>query len=62
MTAHDAVLTQAGLRPGELLVVNGANGGVGTAAVQIAAAAGARVLATVRSAELREASPRSEQR
>ena len=55
VTAHDAVLTQAGLRPGELLVVNGANGGVGTAAVQIAAAAGARVLATVRSAELREA-------
>ena len=30
VTAHDAVLTQAGLRPGELLVVNGANGGVGT--------------------------------
>ena len=46
---------QAGLRPGELLVVNGANGGVGTAAVQIAAAAGARVLATVRSVELRDA-------
>jgi len=55
VTAHDAVLTQAGLRPGELLIVNGANGGVGTAAVQIAAAAGARVLATVRSPELRKA-------
>ena len=55
VTAHDAVMSQAGLRPGELLVVNGANGGVGTAAVQIAAAAGARVLATVRSAELRDA-------
>src|SRR4051812_21704240 len=54
VTAHDAVLSQAGLRPGELLVVNGANGGVGTAAVQIALAAGARVLATVRAAELRE--------
>lgn len=53
VTAHDALMTQAGLRPGELLVVNGANGGVGTAAVQIAATAGARVLATVRSAELR---------
>jgi NADPH:quinone reductase-like Zn-dependent oxidoreductase len=52
LTAHDAVLTQAGLRPGELLVVNGANGGVGTAAVQIAAVSGARVLATVRSADL----------
>ena len=40
VTAHDAVMTQAGLRPGELLVVNGANGGVGTAAMQIAAVAG----------------------
>lgn len=55
VTAHDAVMSQAALRPGELLVVNGANGGVGTAAVQIAAAAGARVLATVRAAELRDA-------
>ena len=54
VTAHDAVLTQAGLRPGELLVVNGANGGVGSAGVQIADASGARVLATVRAAELRE--------
>ena len=54
VTAHDAVMTQAGLRPGELLVVNGANGGVGTAAVQIAAISGARVLATVRTAALRE--------
>lgn len=53
VTAHDAVMTQAGLRMGELLVVNGANGGVGTAGVQIGAAAGARVLATVRSAEVR---------
>ena len=55
VTAHDAVLTQAGLRTGELLVVSGANGGVGSAAVQIASAAGARVLATVRAAEVREA-------
>ena len=54
VTAHDAVMSQAGLRPGELLLVNGANGGVGTAAVQIAAAAGARVLATVRAVALRE--------
>jgi NADPH:quinone reductase-like Zn-dependent oxidoreductase len=52
VTAHDAVVTLAALRLGELLVVNGANGGVGTAAVQIGAAAGARVLATVRSTEL----------
>ena len=55
ITAHDAVMMQAGLRSGELLVVNGANGGVGTAAIQIAAVSGARVLATVRTAALREA-------
>ena len=54
VTAHDAVMMQAELRPGELLVVNGANGGVGTAAVQIASASGSRVLATVRAAALRE--------
>jgi len=54
ITAHDAVLTQAGLRPGELLLVNGANGGVGTAGIQIGAAAGARVLGTVRDPELRD--------
>jgi NADPH2:quinone reductase len=53
VTAHDAACTQGMLRLGELLVVSGANGGVGTAAVQIGAAAGARVLATVRSEEVR---------
>lgn len=49
ITAHDAVLTQAGLRPGETLLVHGASGAVGSAAVQIAFAAGARVLGSVRS-------------
>ena len=53
VTAHDAVLTQAGLRPGEVLLVNGANGGVGTAGVQLGRAIGARVLATVRDPALR---------
>jgi putative PIG3 family NAD(P)H quinone oxidoreductase len=52
-TAHDALFTQAGLRPGEHLLVHGGAGGVGTAAVQLARAAGARVTATVRSEELR---------
>jgi NADPH:quinone reductase len=52
-TAHDAVFSQAGLRPGEHLLVHGAAGGVGTAAVQLGRAAGARVTATVRSEELR---------
>jgi NADPH:quinone reductase len=52
-TAHDAVFTQAQLRPGEHLLVHGAAGGVGTAAVQLGRAAGARVTATVRREELR---------
>ena len=38
-TAHDALFTQAELRPGERLLVNGAAGGVGTAAVQLGVAA-----------------------
>jgi len=54
-TAHDAVFTQGRLRPGERLLVHGAAGGVGTAAVQLARAAGARVTATVRNADLRAA-------
>jgi NADPH2:quinone reductase len=49
-TAHDAVITQAGLRLGDVLLVNGANGGVGSAGVQIGVAAGARVFASARSA------------
>lgn len=53
-TAHDALVTQCGLRPGERLLVHGAAGGVGTAAVQIARAAGARVTATVRDPDLRD--------
>ena len=54
-TAHDALFTQAGLRPGERLLVHGGAGGVGTAAVQLGRVAGARVTATVRSEELRGA-------
>jgi NADPH2:quinone reductase len=54
-TAHDAVFAQAGLRPGERLLVHGGAGGVGTAAIQLARAAGARVTATVRRGELRGA-------
>jgi NADPH:quinone reductase len=52
-TAHDALFSQAGLRAGEHLLVHGAAGGVGTAAVQVGRAAGARVTATVRREELR---------
>jgi NADPH:quinone reductase len=52
-TAHDAIFTQAELRPGEHLLVHGGAGGVGTAAIQLARATGARVSATVRRQELR---------
>jgi NADPH2:quinone reductase len=54
-TAHDAVFAQAGLRPGERLLVHGGAGGVGTAAIQLAHAAGARVAATVRNVDARGA-------
>lgn len=51
-TAHDAVVVQSGLRAGERLLVHGAAGGVGTAAVQLAATMGASVVATTRHAHL----------
>lgn len=54
-TAHDALHSQCGLTVGEAVCVHGAAGGVGTAAVQLAAAAGCRVVATVRRPELRPA-------
>jgi putative PIG3 family NAD(P)H quinone oxidoreductase len=53
-TAHDALFTQAGLQPGERLLVHGAAGGVGTAAVQLGTMAGARVTGTVRHEACRE--------
>jgi putative PIG3 family NAD(P)H quinone oxidoreductase len=52
-TAHDALFTQAGLRPGERLLVHGGAGGVGTAAIQLGKATGATVTATVRREESR---------
>ena len=53
-TAHDALFSQANLRTGEHLLVHGGAGGVGTAAIQLGSAAGARVTATVRNADVRE--------
>lgn len=47
-TAHDALFAQAGLQAGERLLVNGAAGGVGVAAVQLGLTAGARVTGTAR--------------
>ncbi len=53
-TAHDALFKQGHLTLGERVLIHGAAGGVGTAAIQLAAAAGARVTATVRNEALRE--------
>jgi NADPH:quinone reductase len=47
-TAYDALFTRCGLSTGDRLLVTGAAGGVGTAAVQLGAAAGATVVASVR--------------
>jgi NADPH2:quinone reductase len=54
-TAHDALFTQCGLTVGDRLLVHGAAGGVGLAAVQLGIAAGARVTATVRNQAHRDA-------
>ena len=53
-TAHDALFTQGRLAMGERLLVHGAAGGVGSAAVQLGQMAGARVTATVRDEHRRE--------
>ncbi|MFF4409537.1 alcohol dehydrogenase catalytic domain-containing protein [Streptomyces sp. NPDC001404] len=53
-TAWDALVTQAGIRAGDRVLVSGAAGGVGTAMVQVAAVSGAHVVASVRRAELHD--------
>lgn len=50
-TTHHALLDRAALKAGEIVLVLGAAGGVGTAAIQIAKAAGAYVIAAASSAE-----------
>lgn len=47
LTMHFALLRRAQMKPGETVLVHGAAGGVGTAAVQLAAALDARVIAVV---------------
>jgi NADPH:quinone reductase-like Zn-dependent oxidoreductase len=47
-TAHDALFSQCRLTAGERALVQGAAGGVGVAGLQLAARAGARVVASVR--------------
>jgi len=49
VTAHDALVTVGGMRPGARILVTGANGGVGAAAVQMALAFGGTVVGTSRS-------------
>ena len=51
MTAYFALTERTALKPGEVVLVTGAAGGVGLAAVQIAKAFGATVLAAVSSPE-----------
>ena len=51
LTAHFALVERAQLKPGEVVLVTGAAGGVGLAAVQVAKALGATVLAAVSSPE-----------
>ena len=46
ITAHDALFTRAGLHMGERVLVHAAASGVGTAAIQVAHAAGATVYGT----------------
>ncbi len=54
LTVHFGLVKRGRLRSGETVLVHGAAGGVGTAAVQLAAALGARVIAVTSSAEKAE--------
>lgn len=53
-TAHDALITQAHLESGQRVLISGASGGVGVAAVQIARVARAHVTAVTRTSEHHE--------
>lgn len=50
MTVHDALFTQAALQIGEWVLVHAVGSGIGTAAVQLIRAAGARCIGTSRTA------------
>ena len=50
-TSHHALLDRGQLKAGETVLILGAAGGVGTAAIQIAKAAGAKVIAAASTAE-----------
>jgi NADPH:quinone reductase len=51
LTAHNAMVERARMKPGETVLVTGAAGGVGLACVQLAKALGATVIAAVSSEE-----------
>src|SRR5882724_12976736 len=51
ITVHDALFTRAGLHMGERVLIHAAASGVGTAAIQVAHAAGATVYGTSRTAD-----------
>lgn len=52
ITAHDALVSNGGLKAGESVFINGASGGVGMAAIMVASALGASpVIAASRAAE-----------
>ncbi|MGW4843136.1 type I polyketide synthase [Nocardia brasiliensis] len=52
-TAEYALLDLARLRPGETVLIHGAAGGVGSAAIQVAVSVGARVIGTASTGERR---------
>jgi putative PIG3 family NAD(P)H quinone oxidoreductase len=58
LTAHDNLVTRGRLAAGETVLIHGGGGGVGTAAIQLARRAGARVLVTAGSPEKLEFSRR----
>lgn len=55
ITAHDALFTQGDLGLGDRVLVTGAAGGVGTAAIQLARGTGAHVVASARGTDRHDA-------
>lgn len=51
ITAHDALITQAGMRSGEAVLVHAVGSGVGLAAIQLVRALGGRAFGTARTAD-----------
>jgi putative PIG3 family NAD(P)H quinone oxidoreductase len=51
ISAHDALVSQGGMKPGDLVLLHAVAGGIGTAAVQLVHQCGARAVGTAGSAE-----------